>query len=135
MSAPVQSIQFERYDSVLARKARKWVCATVISHAIGPIAKPYVVQYDSDGKRAELAAGDVKRNPKRQPLSELGRTFPQLAALLAHDAVRIHNDAVLADPVLSRQGVLVGQPVHWRLNTHGQPLLKPEHRCGVVVQE
>ena len=44
------------------------------------MAKPYTVQYDSGGKRAELAAGDVKRNPKRQPLSELGRTFPQLAA-------------------------------------------------------
>ena len=58
----------------------------------------------------------------------------RLAALLAHEAVRKHNDAVLADPVLSRQGVLVGQPVHWRLNANGQPLLKPEHRCGVVVQ-
>ena len=56
MSAPVQ---FERDDSVLARRGSKWVCATVISRAIGPVANPYTVQYDSDGKRADLAAGGV----------------------------------------------------------------------------
>lgn len=131
MSAPVQ---FERYDSVLARRAGKWVCTTVISRAIGPLAKPYTVQYDSDRDRTELAAGDVKRNPKRQPLSELGRANPPLAALLAHDAVRKHNDVVLADPTLSRQGVLVGQVVYSPLDLDNRPLLKEEHRFGVVVQ-
>ena len=131
MSAPVQ---FDRYDAVLARRGSKWVCATVISRAIGPVANPYTVQYESDRKRTDLAAGDVKRNPKRQQLSELGRANPPLAALLAHKDVRIHNDAVLADPTLSRQGVLVGQVVYSPLDADSKPLPEEEHRFGIVVQ-